>query len=445
MLVNLPTFSTPPSLPSSLTGVSSLLSPAYPPPPWPLLSSPLLPASLSAVRGLISQVFLLRCDLLELFERWGQLPALDVSKLQQPPASPLLAKLLQKQQALEHSWHALQQLQRQAGLERMDRARRGGMRRQKTVMGYEGLMQHQQRQAEAAGGSNAALLRRLRAVHAAVRLSRRELHRSMQGLFPSLYQSLRTHPAAPPASSLQVVLDTALATAESTHPSAAAGGTWRGLQLQLETDDNDDVVGLIASLPLLLRVRIQLRRSALASLDTPLGPSSPASAFELSPQLSVSGWTEALLPPDSVSPLRVMSLVQAQLMAAVLQPQAASLDSGLMFLLFHISRYDSLFSSPCVACGRLLQLADDALHFVPPVIRTRREGLSLHIACAEGWRTAVPAQQQQTSSSSSSSPAAAAAAATPASAPAAMPLSATSAPAAPGTAAPGVRKAEQAV
>ena len=447
--------------------------------------SPPLPPALHSLRALFVHVFVLRCELLEIFERWSQLPTVEEHRVPSPAASPLLKKLQEKQTALDQAMAAMTQLQRQVGLERLERGRKG--RRGKTIMGYdsnagtaggggeggEGVTGEEDVEwlaapsssssfsslssssspsahpapdgsaGEAAGAevSNAVVVLRLRRLHTRTREVRKELNRSLHSLFPGLHSSLATPPPAlaspptpapaatssfssPSSSFLNPILSSVLRTCESLY-GGGRSSSWKGLALQLVLSaDGDRVVGLIASLPLVLRAFIGLEMAGEGegqrrALKGGRPSSSALSAYSSPPSsvtvmgLSVMGWGEAVGSPFTRSAQSVFVLVQAQLTAAMQRSQPhstqskpgsippSSSSSPLYSLLLSLSRYHSLFSSPCALCHRLLSYGGDGVGFIPPVVRTTT-GLSLHEECREGWRRGLPALYTHTSSTSTS-------------------------------------------
>ena len=428
-------------------------------------------------------MFVLRCELMEIFERWSQLPVAEESKLTTP--SPLLRKLQEKQGALDQAMTAMTQLQRQVGLERLERGRK--WRRGKSIMGYDSNAADRtsggQEEGETGGErsvreeemewlshstvpstnssslsssspppslpypsgedseevSNAVVVLRLRRLHYRTREVRKELNRSLLALFPGLHSSLTAPPPAlpPPLSALasalptstlpspspslsssflSVTLSSILRTCESLY-GGGRSSSWKGLEVQcVLSAETDRVVGLIASLPLVLRAFIGLevegegqqkggradRFTSSSSLPSLPSPSSPVTVLGV----SVMGWGETLRSPFTRSTQSVFVLVQAQLTAAMQRghphhpmpskqgsipsSSSSSSSSSLYSLLLLLSRYHSLFSTPCALCHRLLCYAGDGVGFVPPVLRTST-GVALHEECREGWRRGLPA------------------------------------------------------
>ena len=298
VVVNLPTSSAPLTLSSPFTALSPFVATApYPlelsqPPSSPSAYLPPLSPPLHSLRALVSHVSVLRCELLEIFERWSQLPMVDASKLQPQAPSPLLKKLHEKQAALDQAMQAMTALQRQVGLERLERGRKA--RRGKTIMGYEGSVgsvhgggegeeeegeeeerlqaeeEEQQRRFLASSSaalprspssppslewSNAVVALRVRRLHHRTREARKELHKALQQSFPALHSQLAAPPPPPPLptspapSALDLVLSSALRQCEALH----GGGrhpTWKGLEVQrVLSADGQRVTGLVVSLP----------------------------------------------------------------------------------------------------------------------------------------------------------------------------------------------------
>ena len=467
VLVNLPSALAPLPL-SPWSALSPLLATPLYPASLSSASSPpssslaLLPPSLVSLRALVCQVLLLRCELMEIFERWSQLSKVDPAQMPPSMPSPLLKKLHEKQMALEHAMMQMRELQRGVGLDRLERGKRS--RRAKSIMGYEAFdTPHSTaiittgKAAAAAGGaavnaddggdglreggddvsddgadSNEAVTRRMRTVHQHTREVRKELSRGLLALFPALHSSLTSSPppsssSSPSSPSLDSVLSTALRLCNALH-GGGRSPAWRGLQLQKVLDvDGERVVGLIVSLPLLMRVVLSLDGGGRAGGG---GAGSSGSTAPSVRSLSVLGWSEALLSsPAQRSRHSVFLLVHAQLLARLVQlqtqlsafpqpsvsPQPFSSSSRaasasvvllpasplLQWLLF-VSSYHSLLSSPCRCCHRLLVWGGGGVGFVPPVVRTA-DGLSLHLECCEGWRRGLPQLHSAGASSSNSS------------------------------------------
>ena len=289
--------------------------------------------------------------------------------------------------------------------------------------------------------SNHAALSSLRRVQANTTQCLDRLTRTLHSAFPSLHASQTgtvastvAEPRAPHhLSALDAIVSSSIRRCSAQYGGGGSvHGVWCGLNVESVSVEasaqsavstsswtGGAVAYLVASLPRVMRVQVTLTsssqplgtlravrvlswdeqllepprpHSAAAHTSAPIHTTPAASTYHASPSHA------------SLSSRHVMQLVQAQLTAhlhrcnsllvesssslqltssssAPLSPSpAVSSSCPLFHFLVHVGSYHSLFTSPCVCCGELLQYHDDSAALTPCVVRTV-SGASVHARC----------------------------------------------------------------
>ena len=297
VVVNAPLLLPTAALSSPLTSVSSLSAwPAPSPHSSELVDGSLtaLPPAAESVRGSISHVFLLRSDVWSVLERWSQMPQLDALRFQpvngnNSQQSPLLIKVWQKREGMDGAIRVMAELAQQASLDRMERGRRtagsaGGGRgnRARTLLGYDGAMEQQQRHS---GDTNHAVLANMRRVNANTTHTLSQLAQALHSAFPAVHASVTqsasatvASPLPPPAtttttplSSLDAIVSSSIQRCSSLYGGGDAGrGVWRGVHVHrlsvwpaaVTGLSTDSVAQLVVTLPNVMRVQVSLTEAS---------------------------------------------------------------------------------------------------------------------------------------------------------------------------------------